>query len=126
METSMIATSHDPCPASGERRCALSCELAAMNCGLRLDGSRGGSVCATLYDGHGKEVAVFPSPQPETKNYAQHADMLGNSREEIVVWNAEEIRVYGNGDPPPPWVTVPRSRPSDKHLYNYTYYIRMP
>jgi len=93
---------------------------------LILGYRRGGSTCPTLYDGHGAPVATFPLAQSELRNYAQHTDMAGDAREEIVVWNAEEIRVYTNGDPPPAGIERPASRPSGKRLYNYTYYIGMP
>ena len=45
---------------------------------------RGGSVCPTLYDGNGKPVATFPVTNPEAMNIAQHADICGDQREEIV------------------------------------------
>jgi len=93
---------------------------------LILGYRRGGSTYPTLYDGHGDPVATFPIPPPEMRSYAQHADVAGDAREEIVVWNEGEIRVYGNGDPPPAGIARPASRPNGKRLYNYTYYIGMP
>ena len=62
---------------------------------------RGGSIYPTLYDGHGKPVATFPFPNPDAQHFAQHADVEGDAREEIVVWNHQWIYIYGNAAPCP-------------------------
>ncbi|MFO8013332.1 MAG: PQQ-binding-like beta-propeller repeat protein, partial [Phycisphaerae bacterium] len=92
---------------------------------LILAHRRGGSICPTLYDGHGRAVATFPFPRPERQHFAQHADMFGDGREEIVVWNESQIRIYTNGAPCAGEMTPHRRRPQ-KRLYNYTVYIGMP
>ncbi len=92
---------------------------------LILGYRRGGSTPPTLYDGHGKPVAVFPFPNPENQHFAQHADICGDDREEIVVSNEKDIYIYKNGAP---WAGAkhPQKRPQTKPLYNYTLYIGMP
>ena len=92
---------------------------------LILAHRRGGSICPTLYDGHGRPVATFPLPHPERQHFAQHADMFGDGREEIVVWNETRIRIYTNGAPYT-GKTKPDRRGPNKRLYNYTAYIGMP
>lgn len=92
---------------------------------LILAHRRGGSTCPTLYDGHGRPVATFPFPHPERQHFAQHADMFGDDREEVVVWNENWIYIYTNGAPYAGEAKPDRRRPN-KRLYNYTAYIGMP
>ena len=92
---------------------------------LILAHRRGGSICPTLYDGRGRAVAAFPFPHPERQHFAQHADLFGDAREEIVVWNESQVRIYTNGAPCDGKTKPDRRRP-DKRLYNYTAYIGMP
>ena len=92
---------------------------------LILGYRRGGSICPTLYDGHGRLVATFPFPHPENQHFAQHADMFGDAREEIVVWNEKWIHIYANAAPYASKAKPDRRTPS-KRLYNYTAYIGMP
>ncbi|MFW6164061.1 MAG: PQQ-binding-like beta-propeller repeat protein [Planctomycetota bacterium] len=92
---------------------------------LILAHRRGGSTCPTLYDGHGRPVATFPFPHPERQHFAQHGDLFGDGREEIVVWNEKRIHIYTNGAPHTAKAEPHRGRPN-KRLYNYTAYIGMP
>ena len=92
---------------------------------LILAYQRGGATHPALYDGHGRTVAVFPLPNPKDQNYAQHADICGDDREEILLWNAKEIYIYRNAQENPAPKT-PKSRPQTKRLYNYTHYKGMP
>lgn len=57
---------------------------------------RGGSLLPRLIDGFGHVVAEFPVARPEEQHFAMHADVWGDAREEIIVWNEREIVVYGN------------------------------
>jgi len=86
---------------------------------------RGGTTPPTLYDGYGRTVAVFPFPNPEAQHFAQHADICGDEREEIVVWNEKHVYIHGNGAASSDSKT-PKRRPQTKRLYNYTHYIGMP
>lgn len=92
---------------------------------LILGYRRGGSTPPTLYDGHGKAVATFPFPNPQAVQFAHHADICGDEREEILIWNDKRIWIYKNGAASPESKT-PKKRPQTKRLYNYTYYIGMP
>ncbi len=87
---------------------------------------RGGSTPPTLYDGHGRPVASFPIPDWEAFNFAQHADIFGDGRTDIVVWNAHWLGVYTHGDNPAPAAAERPARRPNKRLYNFTHYIGMP
>jgi hypothetical protein len=78
----------------------------------------------TMLDGYGREVARFPFPAAIVKPgagpngqdvyedyFAQHIDCHGDEREEILVFNTKELRIYTN---PTLW-QKPR-------LFNGTYY----
>lgn len=82
---------------------------------LVLGFRRGGSIVPTLYDGHGKIVASFPFPDIENLSLTQHADIYGDEREEIIVFNEKAMYIYTNGAANP-----------NKLLYNYTQYLGMP
>ena len=77
-----------------------------------------------LFDGHGREVAVFPFPPAITEKggghggkdlyddyYMQHMSCFGDEREEILVFNHKALWIYSNAAL---W-----QRP---RLYNNTYY----
>lgn len=92
---------------------------------LILGYRRGGTTPPTLYDGHGEPVAVFPFPEnPVEQHFAQHGDVYHDGREEVVVWNENEIRIFTNAALDP----VEQDGPRDPNelLYNYTHYIGMP
>ena len=89
-------------------------------------GYRRGAISPTLYDGYGKPVATFPIPDPERmSHFAQHADMCGDDREEIVVYDEDAIYIYKN-DAVYVNAKYPQKRPQTKRLYNYTTYLGMP
>ena len=69
--------------------------------------------------------AVFPFPNPEAQHFAQHADICGDDREEVLIWNEKEIRIYRNTEESPD-ATIPKIRRQTKRLYKYTHYIGMP
>ena len=77
-----------------------------------------------LVDGYGRDVAVFPFPAAITRPgagpggtdiyedyFVQHIDCLGDEREEIMVFNTKELRIYTN---PALW--------QKSRLYNGNYY----
>ena len=92
---------------------------------LVLAYQRGGTTPPALYDGYGRTVAVFPLSNPEAQNYAQHADICGDDREEILIWNEKEMYIYKNADKNAN-PKIPEGRPQTKRLYNYTHYKGMP
>lgn len=88
---------------------------------LVLSYRRGGGG-AFLYDGNGKTVAELPYPGSARVNYAAHADLCGDSREEVIVYDDDKAWIYANGgcnlDGPP---RAP-SAPQRYHLYNWSIY----
>lgn len=71
-----------------------------------------------MYDGWGRRVVVFPDDgHPDMCNAV--LDITGDCRDEVVVWNPHEIRVYTQSDNPKPGrLYHPRRNP----LYNYSNY----
>ncbi|WP_158607351.1 FG-GAP-like repeat-containing protein [Rhodohalobacter sp. SW132] len=90
---------------------------------------RGADRKPELRDGYGGTVAQFPFPDlslPNRAQRAQHADILGDPRSEVLIWNARWIYVYGNGEEYAGSYEEPdRSLPNPR-LHNYTHYIGMP
>lgn len=90
---------------------------------------RGADRPPELRDGHGNTVAQFPFPDlslPNRAQRAQHADILGDPRSEVLIWNARWIYIYGNADEYEGDYEEPdRSQPNPR-LHNYTHYIGMP
>lgn len=90
---------------------------------------RGADRKPELRDGYGNTVAQFPFPDlslPNRAQRAQHVDITGDPRSEVLIWNARWIYIYGNaeeyvGDYEEPDRSIPNPR-----LYNYTHYIGMP
>jgi hypothetical protein len=89
---------------------------------LILTYRRGGGVYATLYDGVGKSVATFPYPGTAPQDFAAHADLCGDEKEEVIVYTEQTLLIYANGgcnlDDPP-------AHPSQRqqfHLYNWSIY----
>lgn len=82
-----------------------------------------------MLDGQGKVAAEFAFPLTlDTSNskyaqyYVQHFDALGDSREEVFVYNAEALWVYQNTEPAPPGLPEPTRR-ADPRLYNASFYV---
>jgi hypothetical protein len=83
---------------------------------------RRGEGGAFLYDGNQNTVAEFPYPGPDDENFALHADLCGDAREEVIVYDSETAWIYANGgcdlDAPP----CQPSLPQQYHLYNWSIY----
>jgi hypothetical protein len=84
---------------------------------------RRGSGGGYLYDGSMKTVATFPYPGTNTEqNFAAHADLCGDEREEVIIYDENKAWIYSNGgcdlDAPP---SKP-SQPQQYHLYNWSIY----
>jgi hypothetical protein len=75
-----------------------------------------------LYDGDLRTVATFPYTGPSPENFAQHADLCGDSKEEVIVYDETTAWIYANGgcnlDAPP----CRPSLPQQYHLYNWSVY----
>ena len=88
---------------------------------LILSYHRGGQTPASLYDGYGKVVAQFPHTG-NLVDLVQHANLCGDDKEEVIVYNESAVWIYSNGDCD---LTAPPIRPSipqQYHLYNFSEY----
>lgn len=75
-----------------------------------------------LYDGNLRTVATFPYTGPSPENFAQHADVCGDAKEEVIVYDETTAWIYANGGCD---LNAPPSRPSlpqQYHLYNWSIY----
>lgn len=75
-----------------------------------------------LYNGNLETVATFPYNGPSPENFAQHADLCGDGKEEVIVYDEQTAWIYANGgcdlDAPP----CQTSLPQQYHLYNWSIY----
>jgi hypothetical protein len=75
----------------------------------------------TIYDGDGNAVATFPHPGSYI-DFVIHADLCGDEKEEVVVYNENTAWIYANGGcdlaAPPRRPALPQNR----RLYNWTIY----
>jgi hypothetical protein len=75
-----------------------------------------------LYDGNLRTVATFPYTGSSPENFAQHADLCGDAREEVIVYDETTAWIYANGgcdlDAPPRTPSLPQQY----HLYNWSIY----
>jgi hypothetical protein len=84
-------------------------ELFVLNASVREGG---------MYDGWGRKAVVFPDDgHPEMCNAV--VDFAGDLRDEVVVWNPDEIWIYTQNDSPKNGnLNQTRRNP----LYNYSNY----
>jgi hypothetical protein len=94
-----------------------------------------------LLDGFGREIATFPFPPailkpgggPGGKDlcddyYVQHADVYGDSREEVLVYNHKALYIYTNGAPVQGsnasrgWWKTAGPRKQEPRMYNNNFY----
>jgi hypothetical protein len=75
-----------------------------------------------LYDGNLDTVANFPYDGPSPENFALHADICGDAREEVIVYDEFNAWIFANGgcdlDAPPCQPSIPQQY----HLYNWSIY----
>jgi hypothetical protein len=75
----------------------------------------------TIYTIKGEAVATFTHPG-ENIDFVMHADLGGDEREEVIVYNETTAWIYSNGDCD---LTAPPSKPSlpqNRRLFNWTIY----
>jgi len=90
----------------------------------RRDGKSDGSggTGTYLYDGYGKTVASFPYSGASVQTFAQHADLCGDGKEEVITYDETTLRIYANGgcnlDDTPAHPGIPQQY----HLYNWSIY----
>ena len=75
-----------------------------------------------LYDGYDRVVATFPYAGASAQVFAQHADLCGDGKEEIIVYDEQTAWIYANGgcdlNAPPAHPSLPQQF----HLYNWSIY----
>lgn len=74
-----------------------------------------------IINGEGKVIATFPHDL-KGEDLAQHADLCGDDKEEVIIYNGEKAYIYANGgcdlDEPPRQTALPQNR----RLFNATVY----
>ena len=88
---------------------------------LILSYHRGGQTPATLYDGNQKVIAQFPHDGNLVDN-AQHADLCGDGKEEVIVYNESKIWIFSNGACDLDAAPAHPSIPQQFHLHNWSEY----
>lgn len=75
----------------------------------------------TIYSGDGTALATFPHPGSRVE-FLSHADLCGDAREEVVIYNETTAWFYANG---PCDLSAParqRSLPQNRRHYNWSVY----
>jgi hypothetical protein len=88
---------------------------------LILSYHRGGQTPATLYDGYQKVIAQFPHSGNLVDN-AQHANLCGDDKEEVVVYNESGLWIFANGGCNLDDLPIRPSIPQQYHLFNWSEY----
>lgn len=83
---------------------------------------RRGDGGAFLYDGDQNTVAEFPYPGSDEENFALHADLCGDAREEVIVYDSSTAWIYSNGGCDLSAPPCQSSLPQQYHLYNWSIY----
>jgi hypothetical protein len=84
------------------------------------DGS--GGTGTYIYDGYDKTVASFPYPGTGAQSFAQHADLCGDDKEEVIVYDENSIWIYANGGCDLSAPPAKPSLPQQFHIYNWSIY----
>jgi hypothetical protein len=83
---------------------------------------RRGTGGAYLYDGSMATVATFPYPGGKEQNFALHADLCGDAREEVIVYDDTTAWIYSNGGCDLNAAPSAPGLPQQYHLYNWSIY----
>jgi hypothetical protein len=75
----------------------------------------------TIYDGDGNAVATFPHPGGYT-DFLIHADLCGDDKEEVVVYNDNTAWIFANGGCDLSAPPRKAAQPQNRRLYNWTIY----
>ena len=90
----------------------------------RRDGKSDGSggTGTYIYDGYDKTVASFPYSGSSVQSFAAHADLCGDGKEEVIMYDETTVWIYANGgcnlDDPPSKPGLPQQF----HLHNWSIY----
>ncbi|MGA9653052.1 MAG: hypothetical protein WBV96_03990, partial [Polyangia bacterium] len=90
----------------------------------RRDGAADGSggTGTYIYDGYDKTVASFPYTGSGVQSFAAHADLCGDAKEEVIMYDETTLWIYANGGCD---LNAPPSKPGlpqQYHLYNWSIY----
>jgi hypothetical protein len=90
----------------------------------RRDGAADGSggTGTYIYDGYGKTVASFPYKGTGVQSFAAHADLCGDDKEEVIVYDETTLWIYANGGCDLSAPPAKPSLPQQFHLYNWSIY----
>jgi hypothetical protein len=83
---------------------------------------RRGQSGAFLYDGNQNTIAEFPYDGSDAETFALHADLCGDAREEVIVYDTTTAWIYANGGCD---LEAPPCQPGSVqqyHLYNWSIY----
>jgi hypothetical protein len=83
---------------------------------------RRGTGGAYLYDGYDKTIASFPYPGSGAQSFAEHADLCGDSKEEVIVYDETTLWLYANGGCDLDAAPAPAPLAQHYHLYNWSIY----
>ena len=83
---------------------------------------RRGTGGAYLYDGSMNTVASFAYPGGKEQNFALHADLCGDAREEVIVYDDTTAWIYANGGCDLNAAPSQPGLPQQYHLYNWSIY----
>jgi hypothetical protein len=83
---------------------------------------RRGSGGTYLYDGYQKTIASFPYPGPDPQNFAAHADVCGDGKEEVLVYDEHTLWIYANDGCDLNAPAAQKGLPQQYHLYNWSIY----
>jgi hypothetical protein len=75
----------------------------------------------TIYNEKGEAVATFKHPG-ENIDFVAHADLCGDEREEVIVYNETTAWIFSNGDCDLSGQPSKSSLPQNRRLYNWTIY----
>jgi FG-GAP-like repeat len=84
------------------------------------DGS--GGTGTYLYDGYDNVVASFPYTGTSAQNFAQHADLCGDSKEEVIVYDETTVWIFANGGCDLDALPSKPGLPQQFHLHNWSIY----
>ena len=90
----------------------------------RRDGAPDGSggTGTYIYDGYDKIVASFPYSGTSAQSFAVHADLCGDGREEVIMYDETTIWIYANGGCDLDAAPAQPSIRQQYHLYNWSIY----
>jgi hypothetical protein len=90
----------------------------------RRDGAPDGSggTGTYIYDGYDNVVAHFPYSGSSVQSFAAHADLCGDAREEVIMYDETTVWIYANGGCDLNAAPSKPGLPQQYHLHNWSIY----